>query len=682
MRAWIPVALAALSFGSFAASVDAASPAAPDVPVNVATPRLRALDAGAEVSLAANRNFRFRAEFGDRMASALRDGQVTVVDWPLRVDRRSAVTFHRIEVYAPDARVYRVDGDVLTEVPRSAWTFGGGVGADGGSAWIAIDEHGVVRGASSSSVEGDLEITELREGGGEFILRRTAEGSGARPWACGNEGPATAAEAKDWLANTGLSATGIALPELGPAAEVLGSRHRATIAIDTDEEFMDDRSDNTTTATNFIASLFSQMNVFYERDVNVTLVQSIVFLRTSGPDPYNVAGSGASSAQLNEFTTYWGGGCGGACTGVRPGSGSPVTTLAALLSGKSTGGSSGIAWVNTLCSQSNGYSFTQVFPGNTSTASSGEAFVVGHELGHNFGSPHTHCYANPKPDTCFGAEPGCHSGASSCPASAVYNGVSTRGTIMSYCHLIGCSDNLVFHSETTNRYFNASTADAATAPNQCLFPAFSITSVTPNSGPTIGATPVTIRGQQFTGVNSLTFGGTPATALVVVNDTTITALTPAHATGAVAVVAGKSNGESATLANGFFYGNASAATSFFTLTPCRLVDTRGNAPITGGAMSAGQQRTWTLAGNCGVPAGATSVSANVTIASPTASGELVLYPGNAFPLGTNNVHFTVNQTRANNAILELSTSGNGTVGVINQSFGSVHVVVDVNGYFD
>ena len=47
---------------------------------------------------------------------------------------------------------------------------------------------------------------------------------------------------------------------------------------------------------------------------------------------------------------------------------------------------------------------------------------------------------------------------------------------------------------------------------------------------------VTITGTGFTGTTGVTFGGTPATGVTVVDDTTITATTPAHAPGAVDVV--------------------------------------------------------------------------------------------------------------------------------------------------
>ena len=64
-----------------------------------------------------------------------------------------------------------------------------------------------------------------------------------------------------------------------------------------------------------------------------------------------------------------------------------------------------------------------------------------------------------------------------------------------------------------------------------------IVSVNPNSGDVSGGTAVTITGTDFTtvGSTSVTFGGTSASGVAVVNSTTITCTSPAHAQGAVTV---------------------------------------------------------------------------------------------------------------------------------------------------
>ena len=70
-----------------------------------------------------------------------------------------------------------------------------------------------------------------------------------------------------------------------------------------------------------------------------------------------------------------------------------------------------------------------------------------------------------------------------------------------------------------------------------------ISSLTPIQGPTAGGTAVTITGSGFTGTTAVTFGGTPA-AFTVVDSTTITTTTPAHAAGTVEVVVTSPGGSS------------------------------------------------------------------------------------------------------------------------------------------
>ncbi|MGZ4712665.1 MAG: beta strand repeat-containing protein [Acidimicrobiia bacterium] len=79
-----------------------------------------------------------------------------------------------------------------------------------------------------------------------------------------------------------------------------------------------------------------------------------------------------------------------------------------------------------------------------------------------------------------------------------------------------------------------------------------VTSVTPNTGPTAGGTSVTIAGTDLTGATAVSFGGTAATSFTVDNASQITATSPAHAAGAVDVTVTTPSGTSATSANDQF----------------------------------------------------------------------------------------------------------------------------------
>jgi parallel beta-helix repeat protein len=126
---------------------------------------------------------------------------------------------------------------------------------------------------------------------------------------------------------------------------------------------------------------------------------------------------------------------------------------------------------------------------------------------------------------------------------------------------------------------------------------------------------------------------------------------------------------------------AATGMSFFTVPPCRVVDTRNpSGPLGGPALVAGARRTFTLAGSCGVPAAARSVSLNVTVTAPTASGDLKIFAGGAATPISTTINFGAGQTRANNA--QPALSGLGTLAVqCDQAGGSVQLIIDVNGYF-
>jgi len=126
---------------------------------------------------------------------------------------------------------------------------------------------------------------------------------------------------------------------------------------------------------------------------------------------------------------------------------------------------------------------------------------------------------------------------------------------------------------------------------------------------------------------------------------------------------------------------AYAGPSFYALTPCRVIDTRGAAGPNGApALAAGAARTFTLAGRCGVPANARTAAANITVTQPTVGGLLTLFPSGTSAPATSTIDYRAGQTRANNSILLLGASGDFQV-LCSQSSGTVHLIVDVNGYF-
>lgn len=130
--------------------------------------------------------------------------------------------------------------------------------------------------------------------------------------------------------------------------------------------------------------------------------------------------------------------------------------------------------------------------------------------------------------------------------------------------------------------------------------------------------------------------------------------------------------------------HASTPASFYTVTPCRLIDTRGpTGPYGAPSLAAGNNRSFVATGEgvpCGVPASATAISINITAVLPTTGpGHLTFYPSGAPQPLAATINYNAGKIRANNAIVPL---GGGTFIVYcGQGSGTVDLVVDIDGYF-
>jgi serine protease len=127
----------------------------------------------------------------------------------------------------------------------------------------------------------------------------------------------------------------------------------------------------------------------------------------------------------------------------------------------------------------------------------------------------------------------------------------------------------------------------------------------------------------------------------------------------------------------------STGLKFYTLAPCRVVDTRFNNGAYGSpALENAAERSFMMTGQCGIPPTAKAVSLNATITEPTAGpGFLALYPGETARPLVSMLNYTAGQTRANNAMTPLGAEGHLTA-YIAQGTGSVQLIIDVTGYFE
>ena len=165
----------------------------------------------------------------------------------------------------------------------------------------------------------------------------------------------------------------------------------------------------------YINSVFSKVATLYSNEGLSVVISEIKVWDTT--DPY--VGYTSSGNVLSAFRSTIGTSFNG--------------RLAHFLSGRSLGG--GVAYIDVLCAKSYGHGVSanlSTYNPNLPTYS-WNVEVITHELGHNFGSPHTQSCSWPGGalDNCYATEEGCP------PGPAPTNG----GTIMSYCHLTSTGIN-------------------------------------------------------------------------------------------------------------------------------------------------------------------------------------------------------------------------------------------------
>jgi len=224
------------------------------------------------------------------------------------------------------------------------------------------------------------------------------------------------------------------------STQLNGVRFVLQLAVDCDYEIYGVKfGSNLPAATAYIQTVLGTVNLIYERDLEVTMPIVYLNLWTTTSDPYTAANT---SAQLTEFRAYW-----------LANNGGISSHLKHLISGRGLGG--GIAFLDAVCS-GNAYGVSAIdavysYPTFTTTW---DVNVIAHELGHNFGSPHTHSCTwaaegrvpSGTLDSCETAEGGCASYSLHLPPD--------KGTIMSYCHLISGVANgirLEFHTVCVSR---------------------------------------------------------------------------------------------------------------------------------------------------------------------------------------------------------------------------------------
>jgi hypothetical protein len=240
------------------------------------------------------------------------------------------------------------------------------------------------------------------------------------------------------------------------------TQRRADIIVDSDYELFQKFGTEAATFT-YITNLFTYVSSRYQAEVAARFNLKQIVVRATTSDPWTQT---STSGMLNELQAYWN----------APENSSTSRHHVHLLSGKNAGG--GIAYVGSLGSQSYAYGVSANIDGNFSPSNPQviwDSVVVAHEIGHAFGSSHTHDYDNPyiapSPNT-GGAIDCCYSGSNANSQCGVALGGGNRvgylpgwasttgggsgqrnGTIMSYCHQVtGGMGNIAWTFGTGHNY--------------------------------------------------------------------------------------------------------------------------------------------------------------------------------------------------------------------------------------
>ncbi len=248
----------------------------------------------------------------------------------------------------------------------------------------------------------------------------------------------------------------------------MGCTTEVDIFVECDYQMYQNFNNNVTSVTNYVNTLFGRVATLYSYE-SITIRVSQIDVWTSN-DNYPSGTSALTNFASSKNSSGFNG------------------DLAILLT-NDTGANGGVAYVNQLCG-GNPYSYADII--NSSQAYptySWDVQVVTHELGHNFGSQHTHSCVwgpnnNEQIDDCGNVALG---GGGTCydPANKIIP--TGGGTIMSYCHVntVGINFSYGFGAEPGNLIrakHSACFCDNSTCNTATEITASGTYSAQPNSG--------------------------------------------------------------------------------------------------------------------------------------------------------------------------------------------------------
>jgi PKD repeat protein len=367
----------------------------------------------AETSSGDDSSIRLRLDQGSW--NALRDhAQVTLHDFVLPAGRSVRLDLHRLQTF-DDQTVFvagTAQGDRPVPPPDAVLMAGSVQGIPRSAAFLALSPTGnsgyIVLGDTTYVLSSGSPLRSSAEGSTCVISSVSSlERPGGTSWSCGFD-------AQPQNDRNPISAVGARVSDDPAGLKV------CNVAIDCDYQFFLMMGGNESVALNYVAVLVAAVSSIYERDLHVALRLSYARVWTT-EDPYQTCGYNGLAEFQAQFKP----------AGLRP-----------HLAFKFSGCGGAAAALGTLSCPTEAASLMPVAAGRVvghfpypmeSSNDNLDPYVVAHEIGHIFGSPHTHCY-DPPLDRCYRGEGLCYDSTVVC----------SRGSIMSYCNQCGGMSNIDF----------------------------------------------------------------------------------------------------------------------------------------------------------------------------------------------------------------------------------------------
>ncbi len=334
--------------------------------------------------------------------------QARIENFPLGSGRYVDILLHRREAAADSGTRFLIDGEAEAQHRlHSLQAYSGEIaGAAGSRVYMVIAEGFLFCAIRSANDEGVL-FAPASQDAGAYMLCDEASIWNALPAGirCG------AAESE-----RDFAATHIPDPAFKPSGVLLETE----LALETDSDFFVNTGGTIEKARAYALAVVTLVDMLYEEFINVRI--RVVWLNTwtdNPRDPYGVKGN--AYALPDTVRSYW-----------KEHYRNVPRDLFHVMTSVSYGGG-GYGYFDALCGKNGDYGFAvsslQGFHSLPTFAFTYDAYIVAHEIGHNFNSPHTHsCFWGVPLDTCMTDE-----GIAGKCLDSTLAPRPNPGSIMSYC---------------------------------------------------------------------------------------------------------------------------------------------------------------------------------------------------------------------------------------------------------